>query len=331
LSNGREQTNVARLRTDERTARRVAHLFSECFDPDDTASAVYEVDGGWAVALYSASPLDRDALREMVAGAASKAATSALTFERIGKKDWIAASLAGLPPVAAGRFVVHGRHDRAHVPCNRVRIEIEAALAFGTGHHGTTRGCLLALDRLLKARRPRRIFDVGTGSGVLAIAAAKACRRPALASDIDPHAVAAARQNARANRVGAFVNVIRADGVRGRRFRAHAPYDLMLANILLQPLKRLAAPLARLVAPHGRIVLSGLLRSQAGAALAAYRPQRLALERRIVVEGWATLVLARLRRQQARAEGIRWRPMGGPPSTGKSDSMSAIAAPVAHP
>jgi ribosomal protein L11 methyltransferase len=105
----------------------------------------------------------------------------------------------------------------------------------------------------------------------------------------------------------------------------------MLANILLQPLKRLAAPLARLAAPHARVVLSGLLPSQANATLAAYRMQGLALERRIVVEGWATLVLARRRRQPARAEGICWRPMGGPPSTGKSDSMSAIAAPVAHP
>jgi ribosomal protein L11 methyltransferase len=295
LSNGREQTNVARLRTDERTARRVAHLFSECFGPDDTASAVYQ-DGGWIAALYSGRPFDRDALREIVTSAAGKVAARALTFETIAEKDWIAASLAGLPPVAAGRFVVHGRHDRAHVPFNRVAIEIEAALAFGTGHHGTTRGCLLALDRLLKARRPRRILDLGTGSGVLAIAAANACRRPALASDIDPHAVAAARQNARANRVGAFVGVIRADGVRGRRFRTCGPYDLMFANILLQPLKRLAAPLAQLAAPHGRVVLSGLLPSQASAALAAYRMQGLALERRILIEGWATLVVARRRR-----------------------------------
>ena len=301
----------------------MADLFSECFDPDDTASAVYEADGGWTAALYSGRPFDRDALREIVTSAAGKVAARALTFETIAEKDWIAASLAGLPPVAAGRFVVHGRHDRAHVPFNRVAIEIEAALAFGTGHHGTTRGCLLALDRLLKARRPRRILDVGTGSGVLAIASAKACRRPALASDIDPHAVAAARQNACANRVGAFVIVLRADGVRGRRFRARGSYDLMFANILLQPLKRLAAPLARLVAPHGRIVLSGLLRSQASAALAAYRMRGLALERRILIEGWATLVLARRRRQAAATQRTRLR---GGSVTRKINSAGAIAA-----
>jgi ribosomal protein L11 methyltransferase len=274
-------------------------LFAECFDLEETASGAYEAGGGWTVALYSARPFDRDALQQMIAGAAGEAAARALKFETIAENDWVAASLAGLKPIAVGRFVVHGHHDRARIPVNRIGIEIEAALAFGTGHHGTTRGCLLALDRLLKARRPRRVLDVGTGSGVLAIAAATSCRGPALASDIDRHAVTAARGNARANRVTAFVEVIRSDGVRGRRFRTGAPYDAVFANILLQPLKRLAAPVARLVAPHGRIILSGLLPSQASAAVAAYRMQGLALERRLLIDGWATLVFVRPARAPA--------------------------------
>src|ERR1043166_9205199 len=154
------KVTVAWLRSDESTARRVADLFAEFFDPDDTASAVYAADGDWIVALYVTRPSDRDALREMVATAAGKATAHALTFETIAARDWIAASLEGLPPVTAGRFVVHGSHVRARVGVNKIGIEIEAALAFGTGHHGTTRGCLLALDRLLKASRPRRILDI---------------------------------------------------------------------------------------------------------------------------------------------------------------------------
>jgi ribosomal protein L11 methyltransferase len=291
---GRDKTTVARLRTDEATAWRIADLFAERFDPVHTAAAVVEAaGGGWIVELCFASAPDRDAVRDVVALATGATAARALTFETVAETDWVAASLAGLKPVVAGRFVVHGRHDRARVGVNRIGIEIEAALAFGTGHHGTTRGCLHALDRILKARRPRRVLDVGTGSGVLAIAAAKASRRRVVASDVDPRAVTAAWVNARKNGVGALVDVIRDAGLIDRRFRSRAPYDLVLANILLEPLKRLAVPLARLAAPHGRVVLSGLLPAQADAALAAYRTQRLTLEHRVLLDGWVTLVLAR--------------------------------------
>jgi ribosomal protein L11 methyltransferase len=189
--------------------------------------------------------------------------------------------------------VVHGAHDRAAIPSHRLGIEIEAALAFGTGHHGTTRGCLLALDRILRARRPRRVLDVGTGTGVLAIAAAKAQRRQVLASDIDARAVAIAIENARINCVAPLIEVLHAPGLAARRVRDRAPYDLVFANILLAPLRLLAAPMSKLLAPRARIILSGLLSTQANAALAAYRPQGLVLERRSVLDGWATLVLRR--------------------------------------
>jgi ribosomal protein L11 methyltransferase len=287
-------TTVARLRADQASAWRIVHLFTERFEPADTAAAVIDAaDGGWIVELYLESVADRDAVGQVVADAVGAGAKPALTFETLVERNWVAASLVGLDPVAAGRFVMHGRHDRARVAVNRIGIEIEAALAFGTGHHGTTRGCLLALDRLEKSRRPRRILDIGTGSGVLAIAAAKGTRHRVVAGDIDPRAVAVAKGNARINGVGSLVEVIRANGLLDRRLRGRAPYDLILANILLEPLKRLAAPMARLLATRGSVVLSGLLPAQSAAALAAYRTQGLRLQHRILLDGWATLVLAR--------------------------------------
>jgi len=291
-------TSVALLETDEQAARRVADIFAESFAADEVAvSLVDSGDGRWRVTIHFRATPDESVARALAAAAAGNAAAAALRFERIAATDWVRQSLAGLPPVAAGRFLVHGAHDRAKIPGNRVGIEIEAALAFGTGHHGTTRGCLLALDRICKSRggqrRAQKILDVGTGSGVLAIAAARAWRRPVLAIDIDNNAVRAARANARLNRAGGLVEVIRANGVTARKIRERAPYDLVFANILLRPLQRLAAPLMRLTAPGARIILSGLLPSQANAALAAYH--RLRLERRIVCDGWTTLILRRRR------------------------------------
>ena len=292
---------VARLETDEQTARGIADHVAEAFAADDAAIAAFDTGTGrWRVSIHFRVAPDENAVRALIAAAAGAAASKALRFERIAATDWVRESLAGLAPVDAGRFVVHGAHDRARIAVNRIGIEIEAALAFGTGHHGTTRGCLLALDRLCKSRgrQYRKILDLGTGSGVLAIAAARAWKRRVLATDIDGAAVRIARANARLNRAGTLVEIVRADGVAGRRIGAGAPYDLIFANILLRPLQRLAAPLMRLIAPGGHIVLSGLLAAQANAALAAYRG--LALERRITLDGWTTLVLTRHRRSRPR-------------------------------
>jgi ribosomal protein L11 methyltransferase len=286
------QTSVARLVADEATARRVADVFAETYDPAEAAAGAYADKGGWAVAIHFREPPNETAVRALVALAAGADAANALTFETVASDDWVKASLAGLTPVRAGRFVVHGRHDRARVANNAVGLEIEAALAFGTGHHGTTRGCLLALDRLLRSRRPRRVLDIGTGTGVLAIAAAKTLRRRVLAGDVDPRAVAMARENARHNGVGGLLGIVRARGMNAR-LRAGGPFDLVLANILVGPVQRLAQPLAACVAPRARVILSGLLPAHANSVLFAYAAQNFVLERRIVLDGWVTLVMVK--------------------------------------
>jgi ribosomal protein L11 methyltransferase len=342
-------TILATVETDGRTAQRLADGLTEALDPGETAIAAFEAaDRSWTVEIYFEHAPDEAAVRRLVADLAGDAAGQALAFSPIAARDWVAASLDGLPPVRAGRFLVHGAHHRARVPANRIGIEIEAALAFGTGHHGTTRGCLLALDaiakkcsranlapplpargervgvrgRLRESERLRifpgaqtcgeapspgsltrsdlspytargkgwRVLDVGTGTGVLAIAAARSLRANVIAGDIDPVSVRLARENARLNRVPALA-IIHARGLADRRFRAGAPYRLVFANILLGPLRGLAKPIAALAAPGAFVVLSGLLPQQANAALAAYRAHGLVLERRIPLEGWMTLVL----------------------------------------
>jgi ribosomal protein L11 methyltransferase len=291
-------TSVVSFETDEQSAQKFADAVAGTLSA--AANAVSLVDAGrgrWRVAVHCRGAPDKAALRALAAAAAGPKAGRALRFARLATKDWVGESLAGLKPVPAGRFVVHGAHDRKRIAPNRIGIEIEAALAFGTGHHGTTRGCLLALDRLcrLAGNGPARVLDLGTGSGVLAIAAARAFRRRVLATDIDAVAVRAARDNARRNRAGRLIEVIQANGLATPAIRAAAPFDLVFANILLEPLQRLAAPLAKIIAPGGRVVLSGLLSAQANAALAAYRGLSLglALERRVTLDGWTTLVLKR--------------------------------------
>src|ERR1700730_18526713 len=275
----RSSTAIALLETDEQSARRIADLVAESLPADETAVGLVDIGAGrWRVAIHFRAAPDEKIIRALTAAAAGNVAAKALRFERVAATDWVRESLAGLAPVTAGRFVIHGAHDRAHIPFNRIGIEIEAALAFGTGHHGTTRGCLLALDCICKTmsrRRPihrhpevrakgtprrmsargvalrgslpahprrrdmaPRILDLGTGWGVLAIAAARAWRQPVLATDIDGDAVRAARTNAALNRAGGFVEVIKADGVTAPKLCKRAPYDRVLANILLRPLQR---------------------------------------------------------------------------------------------
>jgi ribosomal protein L11 methyltransferase len=279
---------------DERTARRVVDLLNESLDEGLAAVAAYErSDGRWSISVHFAEIPDEAAIRELVALAAGDNIAQHIAFDTVEAKDWVAASLEDLVPVPAGRFIVHGRHDRAQVPPNKLGIEIEAALAFGTGHHGTTRGCLLLLDQVLRSHAPRRVLDLGTGTGVLAIAAAKALRRRVLASDIDPVSVAVARDNARLNGVGNLVEAICASGFSAPQIALRAPFDLVLANILANPLKQMATPMAAHLAPAALLILSGLLPHQAQGVIAAYRARGLMLRRHLQIAGWSSLLMQR--------------------------------------
>jgi ribosomal protein L11 methyltransferase len=291
-SSNHEPTRAILALADERSARRVADILSEAFDNGETAVAAFETaDGGWDITIHFGEPPDEAAVRELVALASDATTAARVRFEAVEAKDWVKASLEGLQPVEAGRFMVHGSHDRHRVSPNRIGIEIEAALAFGTGHHGTTRGCLLLLDHVLNVRQPQRVLDLGTGTGVLAIAAAKALRRRVLASDIDRRAAITARENAWLNGAGNLVEAIWATGFAAEEFRHRGPFDLVLANILANPLKRLATPMRAHLDASATVILSGLLPSQANGVIAAYRANGLILRKRIELEGWTSLLL----------------------------------------
>jgi ribosomal protein L11 methyltransferase len=279
----------------EQTAKRVVDLLTESFFEGQAAIAAFErPDGRWDVTVHFAEAPDQASIRELVGVAAGDDVARGITFDTVETRDWVKATLEELVPVRAGRFIVHGQHDRSKVPANKLGIEIEAALAFGTGHHGTTRGCLLLLDHLLKAYRPRRVLDLGTGTGVLAIAAAKALQGKVLASDIDPLSVRVARDNARLNGAGNCVQAIHATGFSAPQFGKHRPFDLVLANILANPLRQMATPMARHLAPSALVILSGLLPHQAQAVIAAYRARGLVLLRHLQIEGWSSLLMRKV-------------------------------------
>ena len=276
----------------EQTARRVVDLLTESFFEGQAAIAAFERPyGRWDITVHFAEAPDQASIRELVRLAAGDDVAQDIHFDTVEAKDWVKATLEELVPVRAGRFIVHGQHDRAKVPPNKLGVEIEAALAFGTGHHGTTRGCLLLLDHVLKAHYPRRVLDLGTGTGVLAIAAAKALHGEVLASDIDPLSVSVARDNARLNGTGDWVQPITATGFSAPQFAKRAPFDLVLANILANPLRQMATPMARHLAPSALVILSGLLTPQAASVIAAYRARGLVPVRHLRIEGWSSLLL----------------------------------------
>lgn len=282
---------VAKFVLGEKEALHLANAFD-----DDERLAALPVSVGqanhaqWQVLVY----LTEDARAEVaalrqVSRSLFGSQAPRLSMETLPDVDWVAKSLDGLPPVRVGRFLVHGSHGRKAPRANDIAIEVEANQAFGTGHHGTTAGCLMAIDRLSRTRPIACALDIGTGSGVLAIAIAKATKASVLASDIDPLAVAIARENVRLNHVLNCVTVVLADGVDKREFHREAPYDLVVANILAEPLVALAPKISRCLAPGGTLILSGLLPNQRARVVSAYRGQGLPLLRPQIHSGWLTL------------------------------------------
>jgi len=211
--------------------------------------------------------------------------------EKLADADWLAMALSGLPPVRAGRFFVFGAHDGGRAPTNTVNLRIEAGAAFGTGHHGTTVGCLTAYNDLIKARRFDKVLDVGAGTGVLAIAAARTGTKTAVGTDIDGPSVRISNENAKLNKSTA--RFVHASGLGHRLVSQAAPYDLVFANILAPPLVALSQDIKTALKPGGFAILSGLLRTQERRVLAAYLSKGFRLYRRLHRDAWATLVLRR--------------------------------------
>ncbi|WP_343698491.1 50S ribosomal protein L11 methyltransferase [Caulobacter sp.] len=211
--------------------------------------------------------------------------------DTLADADWLAMALSGLPPVRAGRFFVYGMHDRGRLPASTVNLRIEAGAAFGTGHHGTTVGCLQAYDRLIKARKFNKVLDVGAGTGLLAIAAARTGTKLAVGTDIDKPSVRISKENAKVNKANA--QFVHASGLSNQLVAKNAPYDLVFANILARPLISLAQEIKQALVPGGTVILSGLLRTQERMVKAAYLSRGFKVVTRIHRDAWATLVLQR--------------------------------------
>ncbi|MDW6020756.1 50S ribosomal protein L11 methyltransferase [Mesorhizobium sp. BAC0120] len=289
------QTRI-HLTAARQTAEMIYAELERAFEDDGFPVAILELDEArdlHEVSLYVPAEGLGDAeatMREIASRFEPKLSVEA---EEVPDIDWVAHSLEGLKPVRAGRFFVHGSHDRSLRPSSGIAIEIEAGLAFGTGHHGTTAGCLEVIERVVRREKPRSALDLGTGSGVLAIAIAKLAQIPVLATDIDPIATRVAGENVRLNNASRLVHTVTATGFHNPAFSAAGPFDLIVANILARPLMKLAPDMARNLSVGGSLVLSGILDSQRDAVLAAYVGQRFRHVSTLHREGWSTLHLKR--------------------------------------
>ncbi|WP_316860101.1 50S ribosomal protein L11 methyltransferase [uncultured Cohaesibacter sp.] len=273
-----------------------AKHFEQVFEEDGFAIANFEIDedaGLWALSLYPQEEQISDAYSKALSELSALSLSIPLKVEELGDVDWVTKSLEGLVPVEAGRFIIHGSHDRGLDTMGKIAVQINAGQAFGTGHHGTTAGCLKVLSEELRGFHPMRILDLGTGSAVLAIALAKCLKQEIVATDIDPVSIETAKENIDINEVKPFVKTAVAAGFSHPIFKEKGPFDLVVANILAGPLCKMAPQLAQHTAIGGRVILSGLLPHQRATVLAAYRLQGLHLLRTVEEDGWLVLVLER--------------------------------------
>ena len=288
---GGAKTDAAAARSRPPAERSVA-VEAGAGAPAFAARLLRDEEWPWAVEVLVFGGTAAEARARILDAVGGDGFGSLITVEPLEAEDWVAKSLEGLPPVREGRFVVRGRHARGGEPAGIVAIDIDAGLAFGTGHHATTVGCLAAIERSLARRRPRRPLDLGTGTGVLAIAIARLAKVGVMASDIDPVAARVAAGNARANGVGPWVRPFVAVGMADRRLSSGG-FDLVVANILARPLERLAPAIGRALAPRATVILSGLRVPDGRRVEAAYRRQGLVLTRRDARDGWLTLTFQR--------------------------------------
>lgn len=273
---------------------KAAHHLEDLFDEEGFAISYFEIDEDtqiWALALYPFDEIMETVLEKSCKALEDLASPLNLSKTVLPNEDWVTKSLEGLAPVEAGRFVIHGSHDADMNTKGRIPVQINAGQAFGTGHHGTTAGCLKVLSDELRQIEPQRILDLGTGSAVLAIALAKLLKLPVVATDIDPIAIETSRDNARINNVHPYLKLACASGFEHAIFRTEGPFDLIVANILAGPLCKMAPQVAQHTILGGRVILSGLLPHQKAKVVAAYREQGFHLRRAVEEDGWLVLVL----------------------------------------
>ena len=254
--------------------------------PAGAVDAKEDGRGTWRLDAFAETREDAELCVTIIASSAPELSAR---IEEVPERDWVTLSLEGLPPVSAGPFVVAGSHALVRQSPGKIAVLIEAGPAFGTGHHGTTLGCLQALDAVRRRGAIGKVLDLGTGSGVLAIAALKAGAVSALGTDIDLDSVLVANENAAKNHVSGFT-ALHVTGANTPRIRRAAPYDTVFANILMRPLIGLAPDIAALTAPGGTIILSGLLHHQAPPVRSAFAARGLNFQKQIREDGWSTLV-----------------------------------------